>query len=69
MVRLRTTDNNQGRSIADCNVDKGKLSDEDVATAKSDLQKIADVNIGKLSLDDNPNLLVFPRDLKRYGDE
>ncbi len=35
----------------------------------SDLQKIADVKIGKLSLDDNPNLLVFPRDLKRYGDE
>ena len=33
------------------------------------LQKIAEKPIGKLSLDDNPNLLIFPLDLKEYGDK
>lgn len=33
------------------------------------LKKIADVKIKNLKLDDNPNLLVFPRDLKQYGDK
>ncbi len=40
--------------------------------SESDLQnlaKIADIQIKDLKLDDNPNLLVFPRDLHRYGDE
>ena len=36
---------------------------------KASLLKIADIKIGELSLEDNPNLLVFPRDLHRYGDE
>ncbi len=36
---------------------------------KDNLQKIANVTIKKLSLDDNPNLLVFPRDLNHYGDD
>lgn len=36
---------------------------------KDNLQKIANVAIKKLSLDDNPNLLVFPRDLNHYGDD
>lgn len=33
------------------------------------LKKIADVKIKNLKLDDNPNLLVFPRDLNQYGDK
>ncbi len=36
---------------------------------KGNLQKIANVAIKKLSLDDNLNLLVFPRDLNHYGDD
>ncbi len=40
--------------------------------SESDLQnlaKIADIQIKDLKLDDNPNLLVFPRDLHQYGGE
>ena len=33
------------------------------------LQKIAECPIGKLSLDDNPNLLIFPQNLEEYGDK
>ena len=33
------------------------------------LQKIAEKPIGQLSLDDNPNLLVFPQNLEEYGDK
>lgn len=33
------------------------------------LQKIAENPIGKLSLDDNPNLLIFPQNLEEYGDK
>ena len=46
-----------------------KLSDEEIISAKTDLVRIANIKIGELSLEDNPNLLVFPRDLHRYGDE
>lgn len=35
----------------------------------SDIQKIANIQIDELKLDDCPNLLVFPRDLKHYGDK
>lgn len=40
--------------------------------SESDLQnlaKIADVKIKDLKLDDNPNLLIFPRDFYQYGDK
>ena len=33
------------------------------------LQKIAEKSIGKLSLEDNPNLLIFPHDLNEFGDK
>ena len=33
------------------------------------LQKIAEKPIGKLNLDDNPNLLIFPQNLEEYGDK
>ena len=36
---------------------------------KKDLELISDVPIGKISIESNPNLLVFPRDLHCYGDE
>ncbi|MBQ3658119.1 MAG: hypothetical protein II956_14955 [Bacteroidales bacterium] len=38
-------------------------------TDLQNLKKIADVKIKNLKLDDNPNLLVFPRDLNQYGDK
>jgi len=44
---------------------RSKVPDSD----KASLLKIADITIDELSLEDNPNLLVFPRDLHRYGDE
>lgn len=45
------------------------LSDKERYSAKPDLGRIANIKIGELALEDNPNLLVFPRDLHRYGDE
>lgn len=33
------------------------------------LKKLANVTISKLTLEDNPNLLVFPQDLNVYGDK
>ena len=33
------------------------------------LQKISEKPIGKLNLDDNPNLLIFPQNLEEYGDK
>lgn len=36
---------------------------------KENLSKIANIEIVKLSLDENPNLLVFPRDWNHYGDK
>ncbi len=33
------------------------------------LQKIAEKPIGQLSLDDNPNLLIFPQNFEEYGDK
>ncbi len=41
----------------------------DSAFDLQNLAKIADVKIKDLKLDDNPNLLVFPRDLHQYGDK
>ena len=33
------------------------------------LKKLAEPTISKLSLEDNPNLLIFPQDLEAYGDK
>ncbi len=55
MATLQTTDNNS--KIIDSKADLPNLA------------KIADVKIKDLKLDDNPNLLIFPRDLHQYGDE
>lgn len=36
---------------------------------RENLSKIANIKIADLTLDDHPNLLVFPRDLNHYGDD
>lgn len=41
----------------------------DSASDLQNLAKIADVKIKDLKLDDNPNLLIFPRDFYQYGDK
>ena len=41
----------------------------DSASDLQNLAKIADIKIKDLKLDDNPNLLIFPRDLSQYGDK
>ena len=58
MVLIQTTDNNYSR----------KLTDKEQA-ARPDIERIANLPIGKLKLDDRPNLLVFPHDLNHYGDD
>ena len=58
MVLIQTTDNNYTR----------KLTDKE-QVARPDIERIANLPIGKLKLDDRPNLLVFPRDLNHYGDD
>ena len=35
----------------------------------TNLQKIAEKPIGQLSLEDHPNLLIFPQNLEEYGDK
>lgn len=69
MLRLQITDNHNWKPIAECSQDSSRLSESEVAKIKSDLEQIADVEIGKLKLNDNPNLLVFPSNLNQYGDE
>ena len=65
-MRLRITDNNWS-TIDECVTQQ--LTEEDKSKIKSDLEKIADKEISKLSLDDNPNLLIYPKELNHYGDE
>lgn len=70
MIRLQITDNHHDwKCIQECFVDDASLGSEELDTAKKDLERIANIKIGELSLEDNTNLLVFPRDLHRYGDE
>ncbi len=42
---------------------------DDEQIARPDIERIANIQIGNLKLDDCPNLLVFPRDLNHYGDD
>lgn len=57
MAQIQTTDNTSH-----------KLTDDE-QIARPDIERIANIQIGNLKLDDCPNLLVFPRDLKHYGDD
>ena len=68
MSLIQITDNHHDwKRIADCLQEQP--SEQDLSLIKTDLVKIANIKIGNLTLEDNPNLLVFPRDLHRYGDE
>lgn len=68
MIMLKLTDNCQWIQIP--NIDGlSELSADELGSVRSDLEKIADKSIGALTAKDNPNLLVFPRDLHHYGDE
>jgi 5-methylcytosine-specific restriction endonuclease McrBC regulatory subunit McrC len=59
---MRTTDNNRGKEIAE-------LISESEKYSISDLELIANQQIGKIKLDKYPNLLIFPpRDID-YGDD
>ena len=70
MSRLQITDNHHdGKSVRNCVVDDASIGSEELDTAKKDLEKIANIKIGELKLEDTPNLLVFPRDLHQHGDE
>ncbi|MBE6332466.1 MAG: hypothetical protein E7070_09225 [Bacteroidales bacterium] len=52
--------------------DNSRKTFSDLVASDSDienLRKIANTPIAQISLDENPNLLVFPRDWNHYGDE
>ena len=53
-------------TISDNNWEGLTISDEHHL---ENLQKIAEKPIGQLSLEDHPNLLVFPQNLEEYGDK
>ncbi len=56
MIRIPITDNST-RILTDSEL-----------PAKSDIERIADIKIANLQLNDNPNLLIFPQTLGYYGD-
>lgn len=57
MIRIPITDNST-RTLTDSEL-----------PAQSDIERIADIEIANLKLDDNPNLLVFPQSLGYHGDD
>lgn len=63
MSQIQITDNHDWRHYSYFVSDGGSESD------LQNLKKIADVRIKEMTLDNNPNLLVFPRDLGCYGDD
>ena len=60
MNRLQITDNHEPIALDSPN-DSRYWHGEIVETVKTDLQKIANVKIRDLKIDDNPNLLIFRR--------
>ncbi|MBQ8223706.1 MAG: hypothetical protein IJZ87_10280 [Bacteroidales bacterium] len=64
MSLLQITDNHDWKDYKSFFTDN-VATDEDLLN----LQKIADVRIKDLSFENNPNLLVFPRDFSHYGDK
>ena len=66
MYSLQITDNHDWKVIKECVLSP---DDSDLDNVISDLEMIANLKIGELKIDDNPNLLVFPRDLHQHGDE
>lgn len=62
MSHLRITDNHDWIELSEI---PGYESEKNL----DDLRLISNVRIDALSIEDNSNLLVFPRDLNRYGDK
>lgn len=63
MSLFQITDNHDWKDCRSFFIDDN-CSDDDI----QNLRKIADVKIKDLSFEDNPNLLIFPRDLSCHGD-
>jgi 5-methylcytosine-specific restriction endonuclease McrBC regulatory subunit McrC len=61
---MRTTDNNgNGKSIEELlRQDFDEVTEDKLESTKKNLRKIANTKINEIKLEDNPNLLVFPRD-------
>ena len=64
MSLFQITDNHDWKDCRSFFIDDN-CSDDDI----QNLRKIEDVKIKDLSFDDNPNLLIFPRDLNCHGDK
>ena len=64
MSLFQITDNHDCKDCRSFFIDDN-CSDDDI----QNLRKIADVKIKDLSFEDNPNLLIFPRDLSCHGDK
>ena len=64
MSLFQITDNHDWKDCRSFFIDDN-CSDDDI----QNLRKIADVKIKDLSFEDNPNLLIFPRDLNCHGDK
>ena len=64
MSLFQITDNHDWKDSRSFFIDDN-CSDDDI----QNLRKIADVKIKDLSFEDNPNLLIFPRDLNCHGDK
>ena len=58
MSLLQITDNHDWKDYKSFFIDEVETESH-----LPNIQKIANINIKELSLDDNPNLLIFPRDL------
>ncbi|MBO7497525.1 MAG: hypothetical protein J6T98_13360 [Salinivirgaceae bacterium] len=70
MNKLKITDNRDWTEIAKCVLDNEQpLTNEEVEAIKPNVERIANIKIANLKLDDNLNLLVFPQALGYYGDE
>lgn len=69
MNNLRITDNHEAVRLDAPSDSRYWHNFDDYDVVKKDLVCISNKQIGNLTLEDNPNLLVFPRDLHRYGDE
>ena len=69
MNNLRITDNHEAVRLDAPSDSRYWHNFDDYDVVKKDLVCISNKQIGNLTLEDNPNLLVFPRDLHHYGDE
>ena len=69
MNNLRITDNHEAIRLDAPSDARYWYNFDDYKLARKDLERIANEPISNLPRDDNSKLLVFPKDLHRYGDE